>query len=163
MNSIALNHWTGGVAGAIIQAPIIFTETAMLTPNLLLNHSPCQATLSVFGQLAERQTLSLRPRRAGVLRINQGRLWLTLDGPHSGPANAWGDQVLYTGQSFALMAGQRAVVEAWPVTDGAVSQFEWLPEPTVCNALASQVQQRFGARLQEAVRSWQGFRCLLGL
>ncbi|WP_210544342.1 DUF2917 domain-containing protein [Rhodoferax sp. PAMC 29310] len=135
----------------------------MLTPSLLLNHSPGHATLSVCGQLAARQTLRLCPRGAGVLRIGQGRLWLTLDGPHHGPVNAWGDHVVYAGQSMALLVGQRAVVEAWPVTEGAVSQFEWLPAPTVCDALASPVQQPLGARLQEAARSWQGFRCLLGL
>jgi hypothetical protein len=135
----------------------------MLTPNLLLNHSPDHATLSVCGQLAARQTLSLCPRGAGVLRIGQGRLWLTLDGPHGGPVNAWGDHVLCAGQSMALLVGQRAVVEAWPLTEGAVSQFEWLPAPTVCDALGSRVQQRLGAKLQEAVLSWQGFKHLLGL
>jgi hypothetical protein len=135
----------------------------MLNPNLLPNRCPVEPDSLVFGQLALRQSLSFRPRTAGVLRITQGRLWLTLDGPHRGTANAWGDHVLYAGQSMALRAGQRGVVEAWPVTEGSVSQFEWLPAPTVCSALTSCVQHRFVARPQEAFRSWQNLKYLFGL
>jgi hypothetical protein len=135
----------------------------MLNPNLFQTSSPAQSRWSVCGKLAARQALSCRPRTAGVLRMTQGRLWLTLDGPHHGPANAWGDHVLCAGQSMTLGAGQRWVVETWPVADGMASQFEWLPAPTVCGALASRVQKRFEARLQDAGRSLQGFKYLLGL
>lgn len=129
----------------------------MLHPNLFQTSSSNPSYWSVCGNLAARQTLSFRPHAAGRLRMTQGRLWLTLDGPHSGSANALGDHVLHAGQSIALMAGQRAVLEAWPVSEGAVSQFEWLTAPTVCEALASRVQKRLEAR------PLQGFKCLLGL
>lgn len=111
----------------------------MLPQNLLQNRSPVHATLSVCATLSHRQTLSLLPRSAGVVRVTQGRLWLTLDGPHAGPANAWGDHVLSAGQSMTLRGGQRLLVEAWPVDGGAISRLEWLPEPTVCGALTTRL------------------------
>jgi Protein of unknown function (DUF2917) len=59
------------------------------------------------------RAMTLHPRDAGLLRIARGRLWATFDGPHTGPANDWGDRVLVAGSRLALRAGQRVVVEAW--------------------------------------------------
>jgi hypothetical protein len=48
-----------------------------------------------------------------ALRITQGRVWATFDGPHQGPANDQGDVVLAAGERLALHAGQRVVIEPW--------------------------------------------------
>ena len=46
------------------------------------------------------EVLSLSPRTASVFRVTRGRIWATLSGPHSGPANAWGDVFLVPGQAL---------------------------------------------------------------
>jgi hypothetical protein len=59
-----------------------------------------------------------------MLRLSQGRVWATFDGPHSGHGNESGDHFLWAGQQLAVRAGQRLVLESWgevPVV------FEWLP------------------------------------
>ncbi len=73
------------------------------------------------------QALTLRPRRAGVLRVARGRVWATLDGPHPGPANDRGDLVLGVGEELVLGEGQNAVLEDWD--HKADAQFAWDPLP----------------------------------
>lgn len=113
----------------------------MLAQSLLQNCAVDSPVLSVCAALAPRQTFLLRPRAAGVVHVTQGRLWLTLDGPHVGPANAWGDHVLYAGQSMTLRGGASALLEGWPVEAGSVSQWEWRPMLTLGDALTSRVRR----------------------
>ena len=75
-------------------------------------HSPAASeTLGGCWKLASGRAMTLQPREAGVLRINAGQVWATLDGPHTGPANDWGDLFLTKGQRLNLQPGQRVVIE----------------------------------------------------
>jgi Protein of unknown function (DUF2917) len=59
--------------------------------------------------------LTLHSHEARALRVTQGRVWATLDGPHAGPGNDRGDMVLQAGEHLNLQAGQRVVIE--PLSD----------------------------------------------
>jgi hypothetical protein len=101
--------------------------------------------------LAERQTLqphqaiSLHIPSACVLRVEQGRVWVTT-GARQGLAGEpdSGDMVLRAGQQLALQAGVHVVVESWPevrgVPDGG-ARF------VVCGAPAGQLLGKLAALL----------------
>ena len=72
-----------------------------------------RAVASDYWNLKPGRTLSLRPREAGVLRVAQGRVWATLDSPHTGHGNESGDYFLHSGERLAVRAGQHLVVELW--------------------------------------------------
>jgi hypothetical protein len=55
--------------------------------------------------------LTLHSHEARALRVTQGRVWATLDGPHAGPGNDRGDLILQAGEHLNLQAGQRVVIE----------------------------------------------------
>lgn len=78
--------------------------------------------------LAPARAITLRARQAGCLRVKEGRLWLTLDGPHPGPANDRGDLFLSKGDEFTLAAGQRVVMESSGATADLSARYEWVPE-----------------------------------
>lgn len=78
-------------------------------------------------QLAPGRAISLRPRQAGVLRIAQGRVWATLDGPQQGAGNESGDHFLQRGQRLLVDAGQHLVFEPWSEPGEAPVCFEWTP------------------------------------
>lgn len=67
------------------------------------------------------QALTLRPARRALLRIDEGQVWITFDGPHAGPANDLGDRVLRAGDCLPVPAGERAVIEALPQRAGAAA------------------------------------------
>ncbi len=92
------------------------------------------------------RALTLQPRDAGELRVSQGRIWATLDGPHAGPANQAGDLVLQAGERLALRPGQRVVIESWdPVAQGPAC-LVWNTRPA-----RLPVSARSGSRWQVAV------------
>lgn len=70
-------------------------------------------------QLAPGQAITLRAREAHVLRVRQGRLWVTLDA-----TARWGseDQVIGPGEELRVPAGQRLVMEPW---DGCGATWSW--------------------------------------
>jgi len=70
-------------------------------------------------QLAAGQATTLKAVRASVLRIRQGRLWITRDATAQ-----WGseDLVLGPGESLTVQAGQRIVMEPW---DGYGATYSW--------------------------------------
>jgi len=80
-------------------------------------------------KLAAGRAMSLRPREAGVLRVAQGRIWATFDGPHRGPLNDLGDQILDPGDVLRLRGGQGLVIEAWDAQAPAFFSWDWLPDP----------------------------------
>lgn len=85
---------------------------------------------SVNWRLGAGRALTLQPRDAAELRVTQGRIWATLDGPHVGAANESGDLVLQIGQRLVLRPGQRVVIESWdPVAQGPAC-FVWQTQPT---------------------------------
>ncbi|MBU1357550.1 MAG: DUF2917 domain-containing protein [Gammaproteobacteria bacterium] len=67
------------------------------------------------------QAMSLRASAYSVLRIRQGRVWVTRDATAQ-----WGseDLVLAPGDSLHVDAGERIVMEAW---DGNGATYTWDP------------------------------------
>jgi hypothetical protein len=72
-------------------------------------------------QIAPGEAMSLRARTPSVLRIKQGRVWVTAD---ANAASASEDLVLAPGESLAVAAGRRIVMEAW---DGYGATYSWDP------------------------------------
>lgn len=70
-------------------------------------------------QLGAGEATSLKAARASVLRIRQGRVWVTRDA-----TARWGseDLVLGPGESLAVAAGERIVMEPW---DGYGATYTW--------------------------------------
>lgn len=73
--------------------------------------------------LAPGRVLTLHPSEPGELRVAQGRLWATLDGPHAGSPRGLGDIVVEAGGVLRLRAGQRVVIE--PAGVGETAYFAW--------------------------------------
>lgn len=75
------------------------------------------------------RALTLHPSEAGELRVAEGRLWATLDGPHAGSYRGLGDLIVESGTSLRLRAGQRVVIE--PADGQQPTYFFWelVPEP----------------------------------
>jgi hypothetical protein len=114
-----------------------FTMQALspaLSPSL---SQPLQASWA----LRSGQALSLRPRAAGVFRVTQGRAWATLDVDRRSPASDTGDHFVMPGQDLVLRAGQRVVLEAWPVEGDDAIALQWMPA----------AQQGSGSRWQASV------------
>ncbi len=143
----------------------------MNTPHTLAAHAALAVPALLHARppagswhLGRGQAVHLRGKEAAVLRINAGRVWATLDGPHSGPANDLGDRVLAAGEQLTLPAGQGVVIEPWgraahnasatpaaptpPEPHGAFFSWDLLPALQPKSARAS---TRARARLQRAV------------
>lgn len=70
-------------------------------------------------QLEAGQAITLKAAHASVLRVRQGRVWVTRDATAH-----WGseDVVLAPGESLTVAAGQRLVMEPW---DGHGATYTW--------------------------------------
>lgn len=70
-------------------------------------------------QIAAGQAMTLKARSESVLRVRQGRLWVTCDATAS-----WGseDLVLAPGESLVVAAGQKLVMEPW---DSFGATYSW--------------------------------------
>ncbi len=100
----------------------------MVSTNALkLQQSPFDAVVPGSWQLVPDRAVTLLPGQPGVLRVDQGRVWATLNGPHQGPANDWGDVVLGCGQQLQLLPGQNVVVEAYTHAVNEPVYFSWEP------------------------------------
>ncbi len=86
-------------------------------------------------KLAPERAVTLDPTEAGILRIAQGRVWATLDGPHHGPANDWGDVVLHSGEQLKLMPGQHVVVEPFGDAVNEPVYFSWEPSSALAQPM----------------------------
>jgi hypothetical protein len=88
----------------------------------------CQAARALPGtwKLPARRAVTLRPVSDGILRVADGRLWATREGPHGRTPEDSGDHVLELGRSMLVRAGERVVLEAW--SRGGAS-FAWDPLP----------------------------------
>jgi hypothetical protein len=82
---------------------------------------PSAAALTTCWKLDAGQATRLQPRQAGVFRVAQGRVWVTI----SGTVDLLGDHVLQAGDSLPLQAGQRLVLE--PLASDAPVFFSWEP------------------------------------
>ena len=89
--------------------------------------SGSQTTLPGAWLLEPGAAMTLRPGRPGLLRVTGGGLWATFDGPHPGPANDQGDQLLAAGAALEVHAGQRLVIES--LYPALPAHFTWDPLP----------------------------------
>lgn len=99
--------------------------------SLVLQQSSLGSVAPECWKLVPDRALTLRADTAGVLRVSQGRVWVTADGPHQGPANDWGDVVLHSGEQLLLQPGRQVVVEAYGEAVNAPAFFSWEPSPQV--------------------------------
>ena len=76
-------------------------------------------------QLEAGQAMTLKAAGASVLRVRQGRVWVTRDA-----TDQWGseDLVLAPGDSLRVAAGQRLVMEPW---DSFGVTYSWDAESSV--------------------------------
>jgi hypothetical protein len=84
-------------------------------------------TPSHVDSISVSEALTLCPREPGVLRVTQGRMWATIDLDRNSPVADAGDHFVAPGQDLHLRAGQRVVLEAWPVQGQTSIQWQWLP------------------------------------
>ncbi|MEP6972021.1 MAG: DUF2917 domain-containing protein [Betaproteobacteria bacterium] len=84
--------------------------------------------LAACWTLSSDRAVMLGAQSGGFLQVDHGTVWLTLDGPHQGPANDWGDLVLKSGTRIHVTAGQHVVLEHFrPAANEAVC-FSWEPD-----------------------------------
>ena len=90
--------------------------------------APIEVGTSASGwHLAGSQALTLKPTRAGVMRVVSGRVWATLSGPHGGGPDDSGDVVLVKGQALNVPSHQRLVIEPWQRCAADPAYFSWEP------------------------------------
>lgn len=70
------------------------------------------------------EALSFKAPQASLLRVTQGRVWVTRD---SNAQQASEDLVLGEGASLQLARGERVVLESWSPGQPAASWFSWEP------------------------------------
>ena len=99
-------------------------------------------------RLDTRRAMSLRPQVPSRLHITQGRAWVTLGQAHEGAGNESGDLVLNAGESLAVPAGARLVMEPWQPGAGPV-RFDWCAEP---EARSPEPAGRFGREVVTPTR-----------
>jgi hypothetical protein len=121
----------------------------MSTPQIL-SLPRSRAAAAGTWRLHPGHSMSLRPRRASVLRVDRGRVWVTLGGPYQGSTRASGDVVLCAGETLPVPAGARVVMEPWPQAGDALPvHFDWQERPApacagrfACEVLAPSRQLR---------------------
>ena len=99
----------------------------------LPNLQACVARLSGAAALVPRtarlhlnrgEALTLRTPLAGVLRVQQGRVWATLC---CATAGREADHFVTAAQDLPVAAGSSVVLESWPLADGQGALVQWLP------------------------------------
>jgi hypothetical protein len=124
--------------------PLAFSHP-LLAPECIEAPATKIAALGPGGRsLTGGAAISLRPARAGQLRVLSGRAWVTLGGPYAGRGNELGDVFLAAGDSLAVPAGARMVIESAPDRSGQALRFDW------CEAVAAKPAVRPG-RVQREV------------
>ena len=112
-------------------------------------------SLPVVGwHLGARRTVSLLPKANGVLRIAQGRVWVTtgaLQGLAGQPDS--GDVVLHAGQVLPVPAGSHLVMECWPVHPGDTVRFDWSEQAAAQTAVESRFQRDVLGPAQDLVQA----------
>ena len=78
--------------------------------------------------LPSARAVTLGAASSGFLQVAHGTVWATLNGPHQGPANDWGDRVLGCGTRMRLLAGQQVVLEPYQSAANEVTRFRWEPD-----------------------------------
>lgn len=98
--------------------------------------STSQDTVFGFWKLAPGRTLSLQPRNAGLLRVAQGQVWVTLGVQQHGAGNELGDYFLRAGEQLTVNPGQHLVLEPFERADQQAVFFEWTPSIETTSTLS---------------------------
>lgn len=106
--------------------------------SLDLQGSPSQHPVPGFWKLAAGQALSLQPQHAGLLRVAQGQMWVTLGVAPHGAGNALGDYFLRAGEQLAVCPGQKVVLESFERAQQQAVFFDWTPSPALVQASVAQ-------------------------
>jgi hypothetical protein len=111
----------------------------MLSSNFLeFQPSQYQCTVRGFWRLAPGHVLSLQPRQAGLLRVAQGEVWVTLGLSQHGAGNESGDHFLHAGEQLAVSPGQHLVLEPIARAGQPPTYFEWTPVSEATRTSATQ-------------------------
>lgn len=97
----------------------VFIPSSSASPSMSRAVSPAAGAASGCGetrQLTAGRAASLRAGATGVLRVTRGRLWVTRDATRH---RATEDLVLAPGDTLALAAGERVVMEPWDAQGAA--------------------------------------------
>jgi hypothetical protein len=130
MNSLSRFHWTIKGYPAIIHASNLVKERTMSSSHLSnLQVSQCQDTKVGFWKLLPGRALSLQPRQAGLLRVVQGQVWVTLGVSPHGARNELGDYFLRAGEQLAISPRQQVVMEPFDHAQEQAAFFDWTPSP----------------------------------
>jgi hypothetical protein len=122
---LARIHWTVNEVSPIIHSRNTQLEKTMNATSADLRASPApRQTAPGCWKLAAGRAVTLHPTAPGVLRIGQGRVWATVDGPH---ARRTGDLFLEAGATLPLQAGQRLVIEPFGTAGPCAAAFDWVP------------------------------------
>lgn len=86
-----------------------------------------KSRLDAARRLPAGHALTLRARQAGVLRIVQGRVWITFSHADQDLRVRAGDHFFSAGQSLPLSAGDAVVMEPWGAggEGDATARFCW--------------------------------------
>lgn len=83
------------------------------------------------GLLPPGRALTLQVRQAGVLRIMQGRVWITFSHADQDLRIQAGDHFCSAGDSLRLSAGNAVVMESWGEGRDLPARFCWAPAALV--------------------------------
>ena len=87
--------------------------------------SPLSRGAGGNGLLPAGQALTLQARQAGVLRIVQGRAWITFSHAEKDLHTPAGDHFCGAGDALQLAAGDAVVMESWGRNDEPLACFSW--------------------------------------
>ena len=123
--------------------------------SLALTQSQQSSLLRLPGtwRLEPTRAVTLRPREDGLLRVAHGSVWVTFDGPHGGPPNDQGDEVVEAGGQLRVRAGQRVVLESFDRE--APAYFSW--------DFAPQLQPARASRAAAVAQSWSELQAAVAL
>ncbi len=126
-----------------------------MSSNTAMQLAPLPLGIGLAGcwTLPSTRAIKLGAASGGFLQVAQGTVWATLDGPHQGPANDWGDRVLRCGTRIHLTAGQQVVLEPYQRAANEKTCFSWEPDlqasaPTVRPGVLRKGWHAVGAVLQ---------------
>jgi len=71
------------------------------------------------------RAMTVQARESGVLRVGQGRLWVTFSRADRDRRALAGDHFLGMGESLRLSSGQTVVMESWPEAAGTPACVSW--------------------------------------
>ena len=109
-----------------------------------MKNDKCESTPAFAWTMDKGSAQTFSPRTSGVLRVNSGRAWVTLNASPFSPQPRWcpeidpGDIFVGPGDDLPLRRGQKVVIESWPGNSTPFTRLAW--EPAAVSASASRWQ-----------------------